>query len=266
MLYFVATPIGNLQDVSYRAIQTLGEVDVIACEDTRHSQIFLQHYGIKKPLISYHKFNEREGANKIVDLLKSGKTVAVISDAGTPVISDPGNVLAKVLIENDLEFTVIPGACAFVPALILSGFDSARFTFIGFLPEKKRDAEQLLENYISLTSPLIFYIPPHDIDDVVDTLFQILGARNAVCVREITKLHEERVAFNLKDGYNGVKKGEFVLVVDGASAVKQTENVNYKEQVNNLVKLGISKMDAIKQVAKENGIKKGDLYKTLLDE
>ena len=139
MLYLVATPIGNMSDISFRAVETLKNVDVIACEDTRHSLKLLDYYGIKKQLISYHKFNEVKETENIIKLLKDGKNVALISDAGSPVVSDPGNILTKTLVENGIEFTVIPGATACVSALILSGLDASNFTFIGFLPEKKKD-------------------------------------------------------------------------------------------------------------------------------
>ena len=139
MLYFVSTPVGNLKDISLRALEVLKSVDLIACEDTRTSLKLLNHYEIKKPLVSYHKFNEKSSGERILSELLAGKSVAVISDAGTPVISDPGNVLAKMLIESNVEYTVIPGATAFVPALILSGLDASRFCFIGFIPEKKKD-------------------------------------------------------------------------------------------------------------------------------
>lgn len=156
MLYFVATPIGNLKDVSFRAIEVLKSVDEIACEDTRHSLGFLNAYDIKKPLFSYHKFNERESGEKIIEKLKDGKNIAVISDAGMPVISDPGNILAQMLIEEGLEFTVIPGACAFVSALVLSGLDSARFCFLGFLPQKASERREFLDKYKNLDMTLIF--------------------------------------------------------------------------------------------------------------
>ena len=156
MLYFISTPIGNLGDISYRAVKTLEEVDVILCEDTRHSLKLLDHYGIKKPLISYHKYNEKERLEEVYEMLVSGKNVAVISDAGTPVISDPGNVLTAFLRERGLEYTVIPGATAFAPALILSGLSADRFTFIGFLPEKTKDKDLLLKDFQDVKSTLIF--------------------------------------------------------------------------------------------------------------
>ena len=265
MLYFVATPIGNLKDVSFRAIETLKAVDIIACEDTRHSQVFLNRYDIKKPLISYHKFNEKECAVDKISRLKDGKNIAVISDAGTPIISDPGGVLIQSLIEENLDWTVIPGACAFAPPMILSGIDCSRFCFIGFLPEKFKDMEKLLENYVAVTEPLIFYVAPHDVDDVIKNLNEILDDRKAVAVREITKIYEQRIPFNLKDGYLGERRGEFVLVVEGANA-QSTKDVDPVKQVEDYMKLGLSKMDAIKKTAKELNMKKNDLYKLFLND
>ena len=156
MLYFVATPIGNLKDISYRAIEVLKEVDEIGCEDTRHSQTLLSAYGIEKKCFSYHKFNEKEESERIAEKLESGKNLALITDAGMPVISDPGNVLVKTLIERGLEFTVVPGACACVSALVLSGFSCARFCFIGFLPQKSGERKELLSKYKDLDMPLVF--------------------------------------------------------------------------------------------------------------
>ncbi len=160
MLYFVSTPVGNLKDISLRALEVLKSVDVIACEDTRTSLKLLNHYEIKKPLVAYHKFNETVAAEKIIRDLKDGKNVALITDAGTPVVSDPGNVLTKLLREEGVDYTVIPGATAFVPALILSGLDAQRFAFIGFLPGKKKDREELLARYKNLDMTLIFLFCP----------------------------------------------------------------------------------------------------------
>ena len=158
MLYFVATPIGNLKDISIRAVEVLKEVDLIACEDTRHSLKLLNSYEIKKPLVSYHKFNEQVSSEKIIQELKSGKNIAVISDAGTPVISDPGSVLIEKLIQEGLEFTVVPGACAFIPALLLSGLGKGRFFFYGFLPEKNSEIKKELAPLKALNYPIIFFI------------------------------------------------------------------------------------------------------------
>ena len=263
MLYFVSTPVGNLKDMTFRALEVLKSVDLIACEDTRTSLKLLNHYEIKKPLVSYHKFNEKVAGEKLIEELKSGKNVAVISDAGTPVISDPGNVLCKLLIENDLEYTVIPGATAFVPALILSGMDSSKFSFIGFLPEKKKEVERILSKYKNLDSTLIFYCAPHDIKKTVEVLGLNLGDRKAVAVKEITKLHERAIRFNLLQGYPEENpKGEFVILVEGA---KEEENPNLslsiKEHINLYISQGMSNMDAVKLVAKERKLPKSEVYK-----
>lgn len=266
MLYFVSTPIGNLGDITYRAVEVLNSVDVIACEDTRHSLPLLNKYGIKKQLLSYQKFNEAAVSLKIVELLKDGKNVAVISDAGTPVLSDPGSVLVSVLIENDLPFTVVPGANALLPALILSGLNSANFTFIGFLPEKTADREKLLESYASVPSSLIFYCAPHDVEKTSKDLFAVLGKRKAVAVKEITKVFETRTEFYLGDTPSVDLRGEFVIVVEGNNKKEDYSDLPILEHVALYQKDGLSKMDAIKKVAKERGIKKNELYKQVLEE
>ena len=265
MLYVVATPIGNLKDISYRAIEVLGSVDVIACEDTRHSLKLLSAYGIKKPLVAYHKFNERSEGEKLVSLLKGGKTVALITDAGTPVISDPGNVLVKLLIENELEYTVIPGANAFVPALVLSGFDATRFAFIGFLPEKTRDREALLNKYKALDMTLIFYSAPHDVVKTVGYLHSVFGNRKACAVREITKLHESVEHFNLQDGYPNEPRGEYVILVEGAEEVDESAQMTAEEHLKKYLSEGLDKKEAVKKVAKERGVPKNEIYKIALE-
>ncbi len=264
MLYLVATPIGNLKDITFRAVEVLKEVDEIACEDTRHSLTLLNAYGIKKPLVSYHKFNERESGEKIIEKLKQGKNIALITDAGMPVVSDPGNVLVKMLLENGLEYTVIPGASACLSALVLSGLDASRFTFIGFLPEKKSDREQLLEKYKLSQETLIFYSAPHDVVKDTKTLYECLGERKAVAVREITKLHESVISFNLKDGYPKEPKGEFVLLVEGAKA-PDFSSLSEFEHVKMYIKEGLDKKEAIKKVAKERGVSKSSLYKYTIE-
>ena len=264
MLYLVATPIGNLKDITYRAVEVLKEVDEIACEDTRHSLTLLNAYGIKKPLVSYHKFNEKESGEKIIEKLKQGKNIALITDAGMPVVSDPGNVLVNMLLENGLEYTVIPGASACLSALVLSGLNPARFTFIGFLPEKKRDREELLEKYKTAEETLIFYSAPHDVIKDVQTLYDCLGERKAVAVREITKMHESVVRFNLKDGYPNEPKGEFVILVEGASK-PDFSKFTEKEHIEKYLNEGIDKKEALKRVAKERGVSKSSLYKYTIE-
>lgn len=265
MLYFVSTPIGNLGDITYRAVEVLSSVDVIACEDTRHSLPLLNKYGIKKQLISYQKFNEAAVSQKIIEMLKEGKSIAVISDAGTPVLSDPGSVLVKALIDEDEKFTVVPGANALLPALILSGLGSANFTFIGFLPEKKADREKLLENYAAVPSSLIFYCAPHDLEKTSKDLFSVLGSRKAVAVKEITKVFESRTEFTLGEIPDVDLRGEFVIVVEGNLKKEDYSDLPILEHVALYQKDGLSKMDAIKKVAKERGVKKNELYKLVLD-
>lgn len=260
MLYFVATPIGNLKDISLRAIEVLKEVDLIACEDTRHSLKLLNSYEIKKPLISYHKFNEQLSSEKIIAELKDGKSVAVISDAGTPVISDPGSVLIEKLIEEGLEFTVIPGACAFIPALLLSGLGKGKFFFYGFLPEKNSEIKKELAPLKCLNYPIIFYSAPHDLQKTIKAIYDNFGDRRAVAVREITKLHEERKEFLLSSGYNGETRGEFVIVVEGGSSAEEGYPEDLNEHLNIYLNQGLSKNEAIKQVAKDRGVHKSQIY------
>lgn len=265
MLYFVGTPIGNLKDMSFRAINVLKEVDEIACEDTRHSLALLNAYDIKKPLFSYHKFNEKQSGEKIIEKLKQGKNIAVISDAGMPVISDPGNELVNMLIENGLEFTVVPGASAFISALILSGLDSAKFCFLGFLPPKAKDKKELLEKYKSLDLTLIFYSAPHDIKKDIESIYSVFGDRRAVAVKEITKLHERAERFNLKDNIDGEPKGEYVLLVEGATCVNSNLDLTEKEHIELYLSQGFDKKEALKMVAKERGVSKSSLYKYTIE-
>ena len=266
MLYFVATPIGNLKDISLRALEVLKQVDEIACEDTRHSITLLKAYDINKPLVSYHKFNERESGLKLIEKLKNGKNVALITDAGMPVISDPGNVLVKMLMENGLDYTVIPGACAGVSALVLSGLDAQRFCFLGFLPAKASERKEFLEKYKNLEATLIFYCAPHDIKKDVESIYTVLGDRKAVAVKEITKIHESVQPFNLKDGYPFEAKGEYVLLVEGGKLADENANLSDKQLIDKYISDGLDKKDALKKVAKERKIPKSELYKLTITE
>lgn len=266
MLYFVATPIGNLKDITYRAIETLLSVDEIECEDTRHSLTLLNYYNIKKPLKAYHKFNEREESERIIEKLKSGKNIAVISDAGMPIISDPGNLLVKRLIEENLEFTVIPGACAFLSALVLSGLDSARFAFVGFLPNKENERKTLLEKYKKSDMTLAFYSAPHDLEKDIKSIYEVFGNRKAVAVKEITKIHEKAIRFELKDGLKEEAKGEYVLLLEGYNESAEILQMSEKEHIEKYIALGLDKKEALKKVAKERGVSKSSLYKYTLQQ
>ena len=265
MLYFVATPIGNLKDISLRAIEVLNTADEIACEDTRHSLALLNHLGIKKPLFAYHKFNERASGEKIIGKLKEGKNIAVISDAGTPLISDPGSILIRMLKENNLDFTVIPGACALINALVLSGMDCSEFTFLGFLPDKAGERKSFLEKYKSLDTTLVFYSAPHDIKKDISSIYEVFGDRKAVAVKEITKLHESAEEFNLKDGISGEPRGEYVLIVEKCGKDVGYLEMTEEEHINAYIASGMDKKEAVKAVAKERKVSKSSLYKYTID-
>lgn len=265
MIYFVATPIGNLNDISLRALETLKNVQVIACEDTRTSKVLLDKFEIKnKLLISYHKFNEQESSQNIIKLASEGKDIAVISDAGMPGISDPGNILAKKLVEAKIDFTVIPGASALTTALVLSGFDSRNFFFAGFLPEKKVEKDKLLSQISTLSSTLIFYVSSHNIKKDIQYLFEQLGNRKACLVKELTKVFETKYYFSLLSLPEIDERGEFVLIVEGNNESLDFDSMTIQEHVLFYVNLGFSKNDAIKKVAKERGKSKNEIYMQVL--
>ncbi len=266
MIYFVATPIGNLNDISLRALETLKNVQVIACEDTRTSKVLLDKFEIKnKLLISYHKFNEQESSQNIIKLASEGKDIAIISDAGMPGISDPGNILAKKLVEAKIDFTVIPGASALTTALVLSGFDSRNFFFAGFLPEKKVEKDKLLSQISTLSSTLIFYVSSHNIKKDIQYLFEQLGNRKACLVKELTKVFETKYYFSLLSLPEIDERGEFVLIVEGNNESLDFDSMTIQEHVLFYVNLGFSKNDAIKKVAKERGKSKNEIYMQVLN-
>lgn len=266
MVYFIATPIGNLKDITLRALDVLRSADVIFCEDTRHTVRLLNAYEIKKPLFACHKFNEEAAAQKIIGHAQAGETVAVVSDAGMPVISDPGNVVCRRLKEAGEPYTVLPGATAFACALVLSGMDASKFTFLGFLPDKKGEKIRLLERYKTLDTTLVFHCAPQDVDGDVAAMYEVLGDREACAVREITKIHEESVAFNLADGLEGEKRGEYVLLVSGA---KEAENplcaLSEREHIRHYISQGLDKKEALKRAARDRGVSKSALYPFAVD-
>lgn len=266
MVYFIATPIGNLKDISLRALEVLRGADIVFCEDTRHSLKLLNAYDIKKPLLSCHKFNERESAQKIIAAAREGKEVAIVSDAGMPVVSDPGNIVCGELKAAQIPYTVIPGANAALSALILSGLPSDRFMFLGFLPEKAGEKKAVLERYKNVDCTLIFHAAPQDIDREIKYMYQVFGERRACAVREITKIHEEAIAFNLSSGIQDKKRGEYVLVVEGASAVSNPlNNLSEREHILYYMNKGMDKKEAVKRAAKDRGVPKTEIYKFSLD-
>lgn len=266
MIYFVATPIGNLKDISLRALEVLRSVDEVYCEDTRHTVKLLNAYEIKKPLIACHKFNERSAAEKILASARAGKSVAIVSDAGMPVVSDPGNEVCKTLTAAGAEYTVVPGANAFLSALVLSALPSDRFAFIGFLPDKEKDRKALLEKYKYLDLTLCFHVAPQDVDRHISSIYSVFGNRRACAVREITKLHEEVLHFQLKDGLCGEKRGEYVLLVEGATKTENPLNaLSEKEHILFYMGQGMDKKEALKAAAKDRGVSKSELYKFAID-
>lgn len=264
-LYIVGTPIGNLKDITLRALETLKSVDLIACEDTRHTLGLLNYYEIKKPLVSYYKPKEREGAAKILANLAQGKDVALVTDAGMPCISDPGSILVKMVRESGYTISVVPGPTAMASAMALSGILEPVFVFIGFLPPKKKDAIELLAQYKGANASLVFYCSPHSINDDIKVLYSVFGKRDITVVREITKMYESVWESNLEEAEIEQPRGEYVLIVNAPGFVeKRAPEGSIEEQVQSLIDDGISKKDAIKQVAKQNGLPKDEVYKKFI--
>ena len=259
MLYFVSTPIGNLDDISLRAINTLKSCEVIACEDTRHSKILLDHYEIKAKTIAYHKFNENNSADGIIALLKEGKNVAVISDAGMPVISDPGNVLAKKLLENNIKYTIIPGANAGLSALVLSGFDATQFAFFGFLSEKNKELKNQLNDIKSFNGTKILYSSKYNLNKDLQSLYSVLGEVNVAIVSEITKMNEKVEFATLPFEYVN-PKGEFVIIVENKVAVTEQPSDDELILELNLLMKKCDKNSAIKQIKEKYNLTKSYVY------
>ena len=269
-LYLCATPIGNLGDISSRCLEILENVDVIAAEDTRRTLQLLNHFGITKALTSYHEHNKKSKGDYIINLLLEGKNVAQVSDAGTPAISDPGEDLVRLAIENDIEVTSIPGPVAGINALILSGLPTSRYAFEGFLSTNKRNRYEHLESVKKDTHTLIFYEAPHKLLSTLKDMKQYFGGERKIALaRELTKLHEEIIRTTL-DGaleYYSEKspRGEYVLIVEGATAVSADEecfwqDLSIADHVNYYIDGGIQQKDAIKKVAQDRGIPKREVY------
>lgn len=267
-LYLVATPIGNLQDISQRAVDVLKMVDLIACEDTRHTQKLLNHAGIKNRLISYHEHNEARRADELVDRLLKGKSIAVVSDAGMPGISDPGFRIVQKALESSMPVVPIPGPSAFVTALAASGVPTNTFLFSGFLPARKGERRKRLAELSTIPATLCFYEAPHRLAASLTDCLDILGDRQAVIARELTKIHEEFIRGTLAELYAAVRsapiKGEIVLIVDQArdETVLHT-SVSLAERVAELEAAGQDRKSALKQAAKEFGLSRSEAYREL---
>jgi len=277
-LYIVATPIGNLEDITQRALRVLGEVDLIACEDTRHTQKLLNHFGVKTKTISYHEHNEHERAEELGQLLMSGKNVAVVSDAGTPLVNDPGFRIVNLAVERGIPVVPIPGPSALVTALSAAGRPSDQFFFAGFLPARANARRAKLEELVSIPATLIFYEAPHRIAATLRDAVEILGDRHAVIARELTKLHEEFVRGKLSElaeSLSGTKpaRGEMVLLITGANAEQDASLIagdsssksdQLVRRVRELESSGTDSKAALKQAARELGLKRDEAYRMML--
>lgn len=269
-LYICGTPIGNLEDVSIRLLKTLRRVDIIACEDTRHTAKLLARYKIKKPLISYHEHSSREKEEYILSLLLEGKEIALVSDAGMPGISDPGEGLIKKAIAKDIPLEIIPGPCAAVAALALSGMDTSGFVFVGFLPPKEGKREEFLQELKEEKRTLIFYEAPHRLLKTLKDMKKTWGGeRRIAVVRELTKVYEEVKRGSLEEilDYFMVNspRGEFTLVVEGDISEKEADMEQVLAEVKVLLEQGVNKKEALKLKAREYKLKKSELYKSFMD-
>ena len=274
-LYLCATPIGNLEDITYRVVRTLQEVDLIAAEDTRNSIKLLNHFEVKTPMTSYHEHNKMEKGYKLVEKLQNGMNIALITDAGTPGISDPGEELVKMCYEAGVEVTSLPGAAACITALTLSGLSTRRFAFEAFLPTEKKEKQQILQEIVNETRTIVLYEAPHRLVRTLQELLESLGNRKITICRELTKKHETAFATTIEEAVSYYEsnepKGECVLVIEGRSReelrqeeVAKWEEMSVEAHMEYYLKQGVDKKEAMKKVAKDRGVSKRDVYQQLL--
>ncbi len=270
-LYIVATPIGNLDDITLRALKILKEVNLIAAEDTRQTLKLLNHYDISKPLISYHRHNEDVKSDVLIEKLKNGENIAIVSDAGTPGICDPGEEVIKKAIEENIEVIPIPGPCAMITALIASGISTKEFVFLGFLPLNKKLRKQKLEEIQKSDKTIILYEAPHKMKATLLDLKNILLNRKIVLARELTKIHEEFIRKNIDELLNEIDnlKGEMILIIEGNSHVENEKNNLYdlslEEHYKYYEKQGFDKKEIIKKIAKDRKLNKNEIYMQFID-
>lgn len=270
-LYLVATPIGNLEDITYRAVRTLKEADIIAAEDTRHTLKLLNYYEIKKPLVSYHRHNEDVKTDLLINKLLEGENIALVSDAGTPGISDPGEEIVKEAIKNDIKIIPIPGSCALINALIASGLNTKQFSFYGFLPLNKKLRRMTFESLKKEQKTIIIYEAPHKILKTLGDVMDNIGDVNCVVARELTKIHEEFIRGKISEVIGKLQepKGEFVILIDLNGQTNEEENriedKTEEEQYEFYKGLGLEKKDIIKQIAKNKNVSKNEIYQLFLD-
>ena len=261
-LYIVPTPIGNLEDITIRALNILKEVDVIFAEDTRTTKQLLNHFNINNKLISSHLYNENQNEEKEIDYLKSGKNIAIVSDRGTPVISDPGFILVKNAIENGYNVVCLPGPTAIIPAIVMSGLSGGPFTFYGFLNSKESKRKKELKSLKTHPYPIAFYEAPHRLIKTLNNIYEIFGNRKIAIVREISKKYEEVIRDNVENILKTVEnlKGEIVIVVEGNQETKTFDNLSIQEHVDLYIEDGLTPNEAIKKVAKERNVPKSEIY------
>lgn len=267
-LVIVPTPIGNLEDVTLRSLRVLREADVIACEDTRRTRVLLSRYNIRKPLVSFHEHNERKRTEELLRRLEEGEMVALVSDAGTPAVSDPGAMLLTACIEGKIPIDVLPGPTAFVPALVLSGFRLDSFSFHGFLPRKGQSRRDVLRMLKEAPGTLVLYVSVHRLGRDIEDLARTLGDRDALLARELTKIHQETIRGKLPELSDEVarhpRKGEFVLVVAPARDAAQDEDPRWKDMAWVLRRRGLPVSEVVKAVTERYGIPKNTIKKWLL--
>ncbi len=270
-IYLVPTPIGNLKDMTLRGLEVLQSVDIVAAEDTRQSLKLLNHFEIKKTLISYHQHNEQGKSEDILEMVREGKSIAIVTDAGTPGVSDPGAIIVQKCIENNIEFEVLPGATAITTALVYSGLDTTKFLFRGFISRETKERKILFDEIRNSKESLIFYESPHRLISTLNLLHTELGNRKIAVCRELTKLHEEIRRGSLEEVINYFSersiKGEFVLVVEGKQQEEidrenkeKWEELSIEDHIRLLMNEGLNKKEAIKKVAKDRGLQKNIVY------
>lgn len=268
IIYLVATPIGNLEDITLRAIRILKEVDIIVAEDTRQTLKLLNHLEVSKPLISFHRHSTTDKKEDIINKVKEGKNIALVSEAGTPVISDPGEEIVKRALEENIKVIPIPGACALISGLIASGIDAKEFTFLGFLPLNKKTRKEKLNELREIRNTAILYEAPHKIMETLKDLKEVTDKRKIVLAREITKIHEEYITGTAEELLEKLKepKGEFVIIIDKAEKEKENvfDEMTIEEHYKYYEKFGYSKKDIIKQIAKDRKVKKDEIYKKFI--
>lgn len=263
-LYIVGTPIGNMQDITLRALDTLRKVDIIACEDTRHSLPLLSNYDIHAKLVAYHKFNEAECSERIIERIIGGQNVALITDAGMPSISDPGAELISKCRERGVDVELVPGPTAVAGAITLSGIKANGFIFLGFLPEKNTERTTILSKVSQCGLPIVIYVAPHDLVKTAETLLDIIGDRTVHVVRELTKMHESVTTCTLSN-FNCEERGEMVMIIESADIQNPLNELSVKEHLSHYVSLGMDKKEAVKQVAKDRNLPKNEIYQQALE-